>query len=146
MERGRSDAAVADTVRYVTFVRKCLVRIALQNPQDVAGCDTAEGDFALQPDISFPGVVIYFAALQSPRKALEVLENMAVVLSDRGVEWGADDLRVPLVVQVKQQRKTLQQNLSSVGHQGGCLHRWLHGFGRTLEGFHLQYGAHASFL
>ena len=92
LERGRSGVAVADAVDYCALACESFVRVTLQNPQNVAGRDAAVGNFTLQPDISVTCIVIYFAALQSPRKALEVLNDVAVVLTNRGVEWSARNL------------------------------------------------------
>ena len=89
LERGCSGAAVADAVGYLAFAHESFVRVTLQNSQDIAGRDAAVGHFTLQPDTSVACIVVYFAALQSPREALEVLNDVAVVLADRGVERSA---------------------------------------------------------
>ena len=101
LECGRSGTAVAYAVDYCALVYESFVRVTLQNPQDVAGRDAAVGNFTLQPDIPFPRIVIYFAALQSSHKALEMFDDVAIVLTDRGVEWSARNLRVSVIIQVK---------------------------------------------
>src|SRR5947207_8537922 len=92
LERGRSGTAVAYAVDYCALAYESFVRVTLQNPQDVAGRDAAVGNLTLQPNIPVACIVIYFPALQSPRKALEVFNDVPIVLTDRGVEWTAPNL------------------------------------------------------
>ena len=88
----RRSTAIADAVDHRALAHQSFLGIVLEGPQNVASRDARISNFTLKPGISVARIVVYFSALQSPRETLKVLDNVAVVLTDRGAELGAGDL------------------------------------------------------
>src|SRR6266699_4378850 len=146
VEAGRLRGAIPHAVDDLAIASKSFVRVFFQGAKNVTGRDTCVGHVALQALVSLPGVVIDLSCAQTFDQALEVLQHVPVVLSNRRVKWGPRNVRVRPVTQLKQQAQPLQQNVLRGHDQLRRLHLSLHARGEILKYFDRAKRVHASLL
>ena len=74
-----------------------LFRGALERTKDIASSDARVRDLPLQAEIPLTGVVVDFARAHTHDQTVEMLNDVAIVLSDRRVERSPSTTRKRMV-------------------------------------------------